>query len=62
MSKTIGLQQPMLPRSLPAPTLPCSQSTTSIVSNLLVSGGPAKADDLEDKLSKFDKHFKTQPQ
>ena len=45
--------------SLPAPTLLHSQSTASIVSNLSVSGGPAKADDSEDKLSKFDKHFKT---
>jgi len=45
--------------SLPAPTLPRSQSTASIVSNLSVSGGPAKADDSEDKLSKFDKRFKT---
>jgi hypothetical protein len=45
--------------SLPAPTLPRSQSTASIVSNLSVSGGPAKADNSEDKLSKFDKRFKT---
>lgn len=45
--------------SLPAPTLPRSQSTASIVSNVSVSGGPAKADDSEDKLSKFDKRFKT---
>ena len=47
------------PVSLPASTLPRSQSTASIVSNLSVSGGPAKADDSEDKLSKFDKRFKT---
>jgi len=47
--------------SLPAPTLPRSQSTASIVSesNLSVSGGPAQADNVEDKLSKFDKRFKT---
>ena len=45
--------------SLPGPTLPRSQSTASIVSNLSVSGSPAKADNSEDKLSKFDKRFKT---
>lgn len=45
--------------SLPASTVPRSQSTASIVSQVSVSGGTAKADDSEDKRSKFDERFKT---
>ena len=45
--------------SLHAPTLPRSQSTASIVSQLSVSSSSAKADDSEDKCSKFDECFKT---
>ena len=45
--------------SVPTPALHRTQSTTSVVSQLSAPESTAKADELEDKLSKFDERFKT---
>lgn len=43
----------------PALTLPHSQSTTSIISQVPASRSTSQADDMEDKRTKFDERFQT---
>ena len=42
-----------------ASTLPCSQSTMSVVSQVLASGSTSQVDDAEEKRTKFDERFQT---
>ena len=40
-------------------TLPCSQSTMSVVSQVPASGSTSQVDDAEEKCTKFDEQFQT---